>query len=77
MNKTQFFFKYYIKTFQLSPAPLYGPISPITPAGTLATGFEDCYESALEPLRDRFGVEHLSECAEPKLFEYPVFLSIQ
>lgn len=40
--------------------------------GALAADFVDCEEAALEPLADCFSVEHLSECTNAKLFEYPV-----
>jgi hypothetical protein len=40
--------------------------------GALAADFVDCEEKALEALSDFFNVEHLSECTNAKLFEYPV-----
>jgi hypothetical protein len=41
-------------------------------AGESGSGFDDCEEDSLESLSNMFQVEHLSECANSNLFDYPV-----
>jgi hypothetical protein len=37
-----------------------------------AFSFQDCHEDTLTPLCTHFKAEHLSECTNTSLFDYPV-----